>query len=123
MKNEEILDKISELKSIYVDMDVILEELDEKQRLADDEFEELIELIEEPICQKLYIGYYGLYVAWEKDETNVPQFLVFEDNRHFPVNNLHVTPDVYGIGETSVDAVHEYKMSYLEEKFNFFKEY
>ncbi len=124
MKNrEEILDKISELKSIYVDIDVILKELDEKQRLADDEFEELIELIEEPICKKLYLDDYGLYVAWARDEINVPRFLVLEDNQHFPVNNLHVSPDIYGIGETSADAIREYKMDYLEERFNFFKEY
>ena len=32
-------------------------------------FWELIELIEEPICQKLYLGDYGLYVAWGKDES------------------------------------------------------
>ena len=124
MKNkEEILGKISELKSIYVDIYVILKEIERKYRLSDDKFRELIELIEEPICQKLYLGDYGLYVAWGKDEVNVPQFLVFEDNVHFPVNNLHVTPDIYGIGEASADAILEYKMCYLEEKFNFFKEY
>ena len=124
MKNrEEILGKISELSGIYMDMNVILEELGKKQRLADDRFAKLIELIEEPICQKLYLGDYSLYVAWGKDETNIPQFLVFENNMHFPVNNLHVTPDIYGIGETSMDAILEYKMCYLEEKFNFFKEY
>lgn len=124
MKNkEEILGKISELNSIYVDMDVILEELGKKQRLADNKFGKLIELIEEPVCQKLYLGDYGLYVAWGKDETNVPQFLVFEDNVHFPVNNIHVTPDIYGIGSTSAHAILEYKISYLEEKFNFFRKY
>jgi hypothetical protein len=124
MKNrEEILGKINELNALCKDMNVILEELGKKQRLYDNMFLELIELIEEPICQKLYIGYYGLYVAWGKDEANVPQFLVFEDNRHFPVNNLHITPDVYGIAEEPADAIFEYKTSYLEEKFNFFKEY
>ena len=124
MKNrEEILGKISELSGIYMDMNVILEELGKKQRLADDRFAKLIELIEEPICQKLYLGDYGLYVAWGRDEINVPQFLVFENNTHFPVNNLHVTPDIYGTGDTSMDAILEYKMCYLEEKFNFLKEY
>jgi len=124
MKNiEEILSKISELSGIYMDMNVILEELGKKQRLADDRFAKLIELIEEPICQKLYLGDYGLYVAWGRDEINVPQFLVFENNTHFPVNNLHVTPDVYGIGYTSADAILEYKICYLEEKFNFFRKY
>ncbi len=124
MKNtEEIMDKIFELNSIYRDMDVILKKLGKKQRLADDKFAKLIELIEEPICQKLYLGDYGLYVAWGRDEINVPQFLVFEYNQHFPINNLHVTPDVYGIGETPKNAILDYKMCYLEEKFNFFKEY
>ena len=124
MKNrEEILGKISELSGIYMDMNVILEELGKKQRLADDRFAKLIELIEEPICQKLYLSDYGLYVAWGRDEINVPQFLVFENNMHFPVNNLHVTPDVYGIGDTSMDAILEYKICYLEEKFNFFRKY
>jgi len=124
MKNiEEILSKISELSGIYMDMNVILEELGKKQRLADDRFAKLIELIEEPICQKLYLSDYGLYVAWGRDEINVPQFLVFENNMHFPVNNLHVTPDVYGIGDTSMDAILEYKICYLEEKFNFFRKY
>jgi hypothetical protein len=124
MKNtEEIMGKIFELNSIYRDMDVIIEKFDKKQQLADDKFGELIELIEEPICQRLYIGDYGLYVAWGKDEINVPQFLVFEDNRYFPVNNLHVTPDIYGICEAPADAVFSYKISYLEEKFNFYREY
>jgi hypothetical protein len=124
MKNrEEIMGEISELSGIYKDMDVILEELGKKQRLADGKFRELIELIEEPICQNLIFGDYGLYVAWGKDEVNVPQFLVFEDNRYFPVNNSYITPDIYGIGDTSMDAIFEYKMCYLEEKFNFFKEY
>jgi len=124
MKNkEEILGKISELNGVYRDMNVILAELRGKQQWSDNKFFELIELIEEPICQKLYLGDYGLYVAWGKDEINVPRFLVFEDNQHFPVNNLHVSPDIYGIGETSADAIREYKMDYLEERFNFFKEY
>ena len=122
-KRIEILRKIGELNSVYRDMNVILAELRGKQQWSDNKFFELIELIEEPICQKLYLGDYGLYVAWGKDEVNVPQFLVFEDNVHFPVNNLHVTPDIYGIGEASADAILEYKMCYLEERFNFFKEY
>ena len=124
MKNrEEILGKINELNGLYMYMDAILEELGKKQRLADDRFAKLIELIEEPICQKLYLGDYGLYVAWGKDEVNVPQFLVFEDNQHVPINNSYIAPDIYGIGDTSMDAILEYKMCYLEEKFNFFKEY
>lgn len=124
MKNiEEIMGKIYELNALYRDINVILARLGKKQRLYDNMFLELIGLIEEPICQKLYIGDYGLYVAWGKDEANVPQFLVFEYNRHFPVNNLHVVPDIYGIAEEPADAIFEYKTSYLEEKFNFFKEY
>lgn len=124
MKNkEEIMGKINELKNIYIDMDSILEELGRKQRLSDGKFAELIELIEEPICQMLYFGDYGLYVAWGKDEVNVPQFLVFEDNSYFPVNNSYIIPDIYGIGDTSADAILYYKMTFLEEKFNFFKEY
>ena len=122
-KRIEILRKIGELNSVYRDMNVILTECRRKQRLADSKFFELIELIEEPICQKLYLGDYGLYVAWGRDEINVPRFLMFEDNVHFPVNNLRVSPDIYGIGETSADAILEYKMDYLEERFNFFKEY
>lgn len=124
MKNkEEILGKISELNGVYRDMNVILAELRGKQQWSDNKFFELIELIEEPICQKLYLGDYGLYVAWGRDEINVPRFLVFEDNQHFPVNNLHVSPDIYGIGDTSADAILDYKMTFLEEKFDFFKEY
>jgi hypothetical protein len=124
MKNtEEILGKINELNALCGDINAILEGLIGKQRLYDNMFLELIGLIEEPICKKLYLGDYGLYVAWGKDEANVPQFLVFEENRHFPVNNLHVTPDIYGISEAPADAIFEYKISYLEEKFNFFKEY
>ena len=123
VRKEKILSKISELNGVYRDMNVILAELRGKQQWSDNKFFELIELIEEPICQKLYLGDYGLYVAWGKDEINVPRFLVFEDNQHFPVNNLHVSPDIYGIGETSADAIREYKMDYLEERFNFFKEY
>ena len=122
-KRIEILKKIGELNGVYGDMNVILTECRRKQQLADSKFRELIELIEEPICQKLYLGDYGLYVAWGRDEINVPRFLMFEDNVHFPVNNLRVSPDIYGIGETSRDAILEYKMCYLEEKFNFFKEY
>ncbi|MDD4439918.1 MAG: hypothetical protein PHS04_18080 [Tissierellia bacterium] len=124
MKNrEEILVKTNELNALYRDMNVILAELRRKQQWSDNKFFELIELIEEPICQKLYLGDYGLYVAWGRDEVNVPQFLVFEDNVHFPVNNLDVTPDIYGIGDTSMDAILEYKMCYLEEKFCFYKEH
>lgn len=124
MKNkEEIMGKINELKNIYIDMDFAHQELRRKQRLSDGKFVELIELIEEPICQKLYFGDYWLYVAWGKDEVNVPQFLVFEDNGYFPVNNSYLTPDIYGMGNTSMDAILDYKMSYLEEKFDFFKEY
>lgn len=124
MKNKErIMEKIDELNSIYIDMDSIIKELDQKSRLSDGKFAELIKLIEEPICQKLYFGDYGLWVAWGKDEINVPQFLVFEDNAHFPVNNSYLTPDIYGIGDTSADAILEYKMIYLEEKFDFFKRY
>lgn len=123
MKNkEEIMEKINELRSIYIDMDFILQELRKKQRLSDGKFAELTELIEEPICQKLYFGDYGLYVAWGKDEINVPQFLVLEDGQHFPVNNSYLTPDIYSISDSYLDAILEYKMSYLEEKFNFFKE-
>ena len=123
VRKEKILNKINELNSIYSEMNVILAKCRGKQQLADNRFFELIELIEEPICQKLYLGDYGLYVAWGRDEVNVPRFLVFEDNQHFPVNNLHVTPDIYGISEISADAILEYKMCYLEEKFNFLKEY
>ena len=124
MKNrEEILGKINGLNALYRDMNVILAELRRKQQWSDNRFFELIELIEEPICQKLYLGDYGLYVAWGRDEVNVPQFLVFEDNVHFPVNNSYITPDIYGIGDTSMDAILEYKMCYLEEKFCFYKEY
>ena len=123
VRKEKILSKINELNSIYGEMNVILAECRGKQQLADNRFFELIELIEEPICQKLYLGDYGLYVAWGRDEINVPQFLIFEDNQHFPVNNSHITPDIYGIGDTSMDAILEYKMCYLEEKFNFLKEY
>ena len=57
----------------------------------------------------------------EKMKVNVPQFLVFEDNQHFPVNNSSYNPDIYGIGDTSMDAILEYKMCYLEEKFNFLR--
>ena len=124
MKNrEEIMGKISELSRIYLDIDVILKELGKKQRLADGKFSELIKLIEEPICKKITSGDYGLYVAWGKDEVNVPQFLVFEHGQHFPVNNSYLTPDIYGISDSYLDAILEYKMCYLEEKFNFFKEY
>lgn len=124
MKNKEkIMGKINELSSIYIDMGFAHQELRRNQRLSDDKFAELIELIEEPICQKLYFGDYGLWVAWGKDEVNAPQFLVFEDNAYFPVNNLHITPDIYGMGDSSRDAILEYKMCYLEEKFDFFKEY
>jgi len=124
MKNrEEILGKINGLNALYRDMNVILAELRRKQQWSDNRFFELIELIEEPICQKLYLGDYGLYVAWGRDEVNVPQFLVFEDNVHFPVNNSYITPDIYGIGDTSMDAILEYKMCYLEEKFCFYKEH
>lgn len=124
MKNKfEIIGKINELNSIYIDMDFAHQELRRKQRLSDGKFAELIELIEEPICQKLYFGDYGLWVAWGKDEVNVPQFLVFEDNMHFPVNNSYLTPDIYGKGDTSENAILDYKMSYLEEKFDFFKGY
>ena len=124
MKNkEEILGKISELNGVYSEMNVILAELRGKQQWSDNKFFELIELIEEPICQKLYLGDYGLYVAWGRDEINVPQFLVFEDNQHFPVNNSYLTPDIYGIGIDKSDAIYEYKLTYLEEKFAFVKEY
>ena len=124
MKNtEEIMGKIFELNSIYRDMDVIIEKFDKKQQLADDKFGELIELIEEPICERLYLGDYYLYVAWGRNEVNVPQFLIFEDNQYFPVNNSYITPDIYGIGDTSMDAILDYQMCYLEERFNFLKEY
>jgi len=123
VRKEKILSKISELNGVYRDMNVILAELRGKQQWSDNKFFELIELIEEPICQKLYLGDYGLYVAWGKDEINVPRFLVFEDNRYFPVNNSYLTPDIYGISGSYLDAILEYKMSYLEEKFNFFKEH
>jgi hypothetical protein len=124
MKNKEkIMEKIDELNSIYRDMNIMLTEVRGKQQLVDNKFFRLLELIEEPICQKLYLGDYGLYVAWGKDEVNVPQFLIFEDNQHFPVNNLHIAPDIYGISGSAMDAILEYKMCYLEEKFNFFKEY
>ena len=124
MKNkEEILGKISELNGVYRDMNVILAELRGKQQWSDNKFFELIELIEEPICQKLYFGDYGLYVAWGKDEPNVPQLLVFENNRYFPVNNFNITPDIYGIGIDKSDVIYEYKLTYLEEKFDFVKEY
>lgn len=124
MENKEkIMVKIDELNSIYRDMNIMLTEVRGKQQLVDNKFFRLLELIDEPICQKLYFGDYGLYVAWGKDEVNVPQFLVFEDNAYFPVNNLHITPEIYGMGDSSRDAILEYKMCYLEEKFDFFKEY
>jgi hypothetical protein len=124
MKNkEEILSKISELNGIYRDMNVILAELGGKQRWSDNKFGELIELIEEPICQKLYLGDNGLYVAWGRDEINVPEKLIWDNEYLIPINNNNISPDIYGTGYTSADAILEYKMSYLEEKFNFFRQY
>jgi len=124
MKNtEEIMGKIFELNSIYRDMDVIIEKFDKKQQLADDKFGELIELIEEPICQRLYLKNDGLYVAWGKDEANVPKKLIRNNKHLIPVNNNNISPDIYGTGYTSADAILEYKINCLEEKFNFFKEY
>lgn len=123
VRKEKILSKINEINSIYRDMNIILTEARGKQQLADNRFFQLLELIEEPIYQKLYFNDYGLYVAWGKDEINVPQFLVHEDSQYFPVNNSYISPDIYGISDSYLDAILEYKMCYLEEKFDFFKEY
>jgi hypothetical protein len=57
MKNKEkIMEKIDELNSIYRDMNIMLTEVRGKQQLVDNKFFRLLELIEEPICQKLYLG-------------------------------------------------------------------
>ena len=126
MKNrEEILGKINELTALSGDINSVIAELIGKQQLYDDEFGELIELIEEPICYRLYLenGSKSMVVSWAIDEKNIPEKLICDNGYLIPVNNNNASPDIYGIGENEKDAILEYKMCYLEEKFNFFKEY
>jgi hypothetical protein len=120
---EKILELTSSLSRLYGEIDCLQKKIDKNHDLIDDKIETLLSLVEEPICHKLYFGDYGLYVAWGKDEVNVPQLLVFENNRYFPVNNFNITPDIYGIGIGKSDVIYEYKLTYLEEKFDFVKEY